>query len=220
MRRLVIAAVLAFAAAGARADPPPASPPILSYYPPAALTQKLDGSATLSCARAADGALADCSLVSETPAGQGFGAAALAIAARAAPGCKLPASSAAPAARPLTIAFHAAGPAITPDLLRPGWGGEPPVWLRRPTGQEIANYYPMDAFRDHAGAHVTMDCEIKLDGHVGGCRVTEETPPGRHFGEALLLLAPLFKIRPATCDGVPVAHVHISVPVLFAMPPG
>jgi protein TonB len=51
-----------------------------AVYPKAAAEKRLEGRATLKCGVNADGFLKDCASIAEEPAGQGFGAAALAIA--------------------------------------------------------------------------------------------------------------------------------------------
>lgn len=50
------------------------------FYPDSALRREIGGLATLSCVVSATGALRDCSVVGETPAGEGFGKAALKLA--------------------------------------------------------------------------------------------------------------------------------------------
>jgi len=50
------------------------------YYPRAAVAKGLSGRATISCKVNAQGLLVDCTVSNEEPAGEGFGAAALAIA--------------------------------------------------------------------------------------------------------------------------------------------
>ncbi|MCI3133789.1 energy transducer TonB [Phenylobacterium aquaticum] len=49
-------------------------------YPDRAVRRGIEGSASLSCVVAANGTVRDCSAISETPAGEGFGAAALKLA--------------------------------------------------------------------------------------------------------------------------------------------
>jgi protein TonB len=82
-------------------DPPPAAPvetpaapriiqptwlrkpdaeELARYYPDRAARLGVEGSATLTCAVAANGGVRDCSVLSETPADAGFGAAALKLA--------------------------------------------------------------------------------------------------------------------------------------------
>jgi len=51
-------------------------------YPAHARRKAIDGKAVVSCQVADDGRLADCRVVSETPSGEGFGIAALAVSQR------------------------------------------------------------------------------------------------------------------------------------------
>jgi periplasmic protein TonB len=51
------------------------------FYPERALRRDLSGGATLSCRVSAQGLLRDCAVVDESPAGEGFGPAALKMAA-------------------------------------------------------------------------------------------------------------------------------------------
>ena len=50
------------------------------YYPDSALRRNLSGLAAMTCAVAASGQVHDCRIASETPAGAGFGEAALKLA--------------------------------------------------------------------------------------------------------------------------------------------
>lgn len=78
-----------------KVDPPPAPPPadpvirnptwltqpgaeeLARHYPDRALRRDVEGSATIGCNVTARGSLTGCRVVSETPAGEGFGAAAV-----------------------------------------------------------------------------------------------------------------------------------------------
>lgn len=59
----------------------PDSAQLAAYYPRRAMDDDIDGSATLACTVSASGRLDDCRVAAETPAGVGFGAAALKLAA-------------------------------------------------------------------------------------------------------------------------------------------
>lgn len=48
---------------------------------------------------------------------------------------------------------------------------------------------------------VTLECTAFADGHVGNCKVLEETHPGMGFGEAAIAL-----MADATTDRAPVDH--------------
>jgi len=58
----------------------PTAAEVAGAYPPAARAKKVVGDVTLACTLDADGWLRACKVASETPAGQGFGAAALTLA--------------------------------------------------------------------------------------------------------------------------------------------
>lgn len=49
-------------------------------YPESALRREIGGAATLACQVAASGSVRDCTIADETPAGAGFGVAALKLA--------------------------------------------------------------------------------------------------------------------------------------------
>ena len=59
----------------------PDSAQLTQYYPKRALDHELGGSATLACMVTASGRLDDCHVVAQTPAGEGFGEAALKLSA-------------------------------------------------------------------------------------------------------------------------------------------
>ena len=58
----------------------PTAHDFIAAYPPEALGRHLNGRASLDCSVTADGTLANCSVRSETPPGEGFGEAALQVA--------------------------------------------------------------------------------------------------------------------------------------------
>ncbi|MBU1383998.1 MAG: hypothetical protein KJ916_04000 [Alphaproteobacteria bacterium] len=77
---LLVAMLAGFTLSGQVANPQTGSP---TTIPPAeAVPSSDEGAVTLECRRDGD-RLKDCVIVSETPAGQGFGAAALSLARRA-----------------------------------------------------------------------------------------------------------------------------------------
>jgi TonB family protein len=53
-----------------------------SFYPARAARQDLNGRARIKCVVAADGRLAECRVLSESPPGEGFGAAAVALSSK------------------------------------------------------------------------------------------------------------------------------------------
>ena len=57
----------------------PSAEQMLAAYPDRALEREISGRATLTCGVLANGSMTNCSVVSETPAGAGFGRAALSL---------------------------------------------------------------------------------------------------------------------------------------------
>ncbi|HEY3949790.1 TonB family protein [Phenylobacterium sp.] len=93
-----------------------------------------------------------------------------------------------------------------------------PDWARKPTGNDIANYYPHLATVIGIEGQAIIRCSVTAEGGLAGCTVTAESPKGMRFGEATLRLANLFRMKPMTVDGNPVSGGMINIPVRFALP--
>jgi TonB family protein len=213
-----LTAALALAAAAA-ADPAPAPDPVATWYPPAALAARVGGQAVLSCAHDEHAALKDCALVSETPAGQGFGAAALAMAAAAHGNPRLSITDPAfLAPSPLTVTFLADPPAIHPDITRMPHAVTQPAVVAPPPPDIMQRYYPPQALAGHVPGKVVLACAVTVAGRLADCSVLQEVPAGQGFGAAALQLAPLFEMNPLLRDGDPIDGGHIVLPIAFGPP--
>ncbi len=157
-------------------------------------------------------ALLDCKLINESPAGYGFGEAALTLAGLSAGN---PQVSAARQNAMVTFAFSLNPPSISPNTLGPYHLTMNADWAEVPKARGMAQVYPRRAFDLGLTGRVTLDCLVGLNGKLSSCSVLDETPAGYGFGDAALKWAPSFKMKPETLDGHPVAGGHIELPIVF-----
>ena len=95
-----------------------------------------------------------------------------------------------------------------------------PDWVRRPTGQNVADAYPDRALRAGLSGRAIVTCSVTLEGALSDCAILNETPPGYGFGAAAMRLTRSFWVRPATRDGKPVAGGKVTLPISFSLPGG
>jgi TonB family protein len=167
----MLLAVMLLQAAGPGRPPPstadlppwsktPSQAEMAAAYPAEAKKANLAGSAVVECSVQADGLLANCAVVNETPAGAGFGGAAMALAGKFQMPAKSP-SGAAMAGR--TVQF-------------------PLRWLNNPN----AKADPIIVFDDAGGnGQVVFNCRVRADRGVDNCVVVDAMPRGSNlFGKA------------------------------------
>lgn len=176
------------------------------YYPATAGRQ--DGAAKIRCVVTAAGTLENCAVVSETPEGLGFGAAAVAM-------------SASFQMQPRTVDGVPVGGTVINIPIRFAFPVDPdaghvisnPHVLKVPTDEEMNKFLP-EKSRGEGGA-AQLQCEVTSVGQLEACTVLKESPMREGFGAAALAAAPLFLMHPKTRDGVPVDRAPVLVPVWF-----
>jgi hypothetical protein len=221
---IAIAAAVFAVCTPALADPPtpPATPgSTLADYPKGALAAGVEGEATLRCARNTHLALKDCSVISETPAGQGFGAAALAMAARSPDNPKLHVDEAGLlAASTIDVHFRLHPLAIDPDLTQMAHVLKRPQVVRRPSASVQALYYPDRAERLRIGGAAQLHCQVTREGRLARCVVVQETPPGHDFGAAATAVAEReYRLSPQLFDGEPSDDAEADLRIAFGAGP-
>jgi TonB family protein len=203
-------------AAPAVAPKPAAPDPLMAFYPPAARAAGLEGAAVITCARDEHLALIGCALKSENPTGQGFGAAALALAAKSPPNPKVDRPDVAKAPpTDLTVRFALFPPSIQPDLTRMFHVSTAAEIVTRPTPAQVLGAYPARALENQVSGRGLIDCKVTTAGLLTDCQVFAEQPNGFGFGQAALDLAKDFVLKPRTIDGDAVESAA-RVPVYFA----
>jgi TonB family protein len=87
-------------------------------------------------------------------------------------------------------------------------------WYKQPSAADLRSVWPADALRQGIGGKANICCRVNIHGVAEDCRVVSETPSGRGFGGAALLLTPQLLFKPATRAGVPEPS-FITIPIAF-----
>jgi hypothetical protein len=206
----------------ARADPPDQDPwmrpgygivgrAAVAAYPREALRTRTPGQAIVTCGRDAHGKPHDCGITSETPAGQGFGAAAMKLMSEAPPEGDMQPSQRQPL--PFRFIFRPDPLTITPDVFHPAQ--MMPAQGSFPTDED-SNRIARGMGLSDAGAAlgaVKIECSIGADGLLTDCKLLSETPPRAELGALELKLAALNRFFRFTDEGFPATGMKITIDV-------
>ncbi len=187
-------------------DAAPSGAQVQAVYPRGALAAGIAGHALLHCAVEPDATLADCRVVSETPARQGFGPAALRLAAK----FRFSMDTVDPREFErlhvdVPVSFT---PAAAPAAI------DHPQWLHTADPGRAGQVFPARAAdAGLATGRAVLECTADAQGMMTGCHVAQEDPPGLDFGPAALRVASAMGINPWTEEGRPAdgARVRFTV---------
>jgi TonB family protein len=192
---------------------------VMDYYPAAARAAGTEGWATVKCAIDHEG-LADCAFATESPAGAGFGQAALALSTRWPTDLfrsKMIASTKPPThtySVNVRFTFSLNPPAISPNPLLPTHVVAFPDWDRVHT-RRFSWAGPIAARDNHVSGDVLLGCDVATTGKLRDCTITSESPEGWGFGNAALSSTPAIRMTPMSIDGVPIDGAHVNIPVRY-----
>lgn len=93
-----------------------------------------------------------------------------------------------------------------------------PVFITRPTGEDMARFYPSVAQTIGLSGRVMLDCNVSALGALDECKASGESPAGMGFAKAALGLASIFRLRPRTVDGVAVGGGVFETVIRFQTP--
>lgn len=193
----------------------PTSDEIAEAMPARARAAGVSGTATLRCLVNAAGALSQCAVVSEQPAGFDFGAAALRLSDsfRTAPVVDGRSVDGATAMIPMVFMnFDAQGRTQVALINNP-------PWIRTPSAADVKAAYPPQA-ASVAGGTASVRCDFQSNGQTRTCVVRQVSPEGLGFGEAAQKLAAGFVINARPLDAATLQLVNADIPFTFHNPAG
>jgi len=106
-------------------------------------------------------------------------------------------------------AVWASKPAQPPLVTRP-------VWVQKPTIEDLQRYYPAQAMKAGAGGDAVIACGISAEGRLQNCTIKREDPAQHGFGAAALELSRHFQMKPVSLDGQATSGGRIIIPIRFA----
>lgn len=192
----------------------PSAEDLLAVFPREAFRREVSGYAVISCVVTVQGALNDCVVIDESPAGMGFGGAAIALTPQFTMKPALLRGEPVISTARFPIRFGAvggglaaAGKKVLPANIS---------WSEAPTFADMAAAYPSRAREEGIGGRAMLACRMDRDGRLTGCSVAASSPVGYGFDRAAKALAKKFAYPVTTDeDRKAVREVIVHLPITF-----
>lgn len=168
----------------------PSAEVVADYYPGEASDRSVSGRVTLSCSVLVSGRIENCMVLSEVPAGMGFGAAALRL-ARSEFRMKPATRDGKPVEDTIQIPLTFVAPTFSGRYVI-----TEAVWAEAPTFEDMAAAWPASA-GDIAVGTAVLRCKVAPgpDGRLRTCTIAGQIPKGSPFGEAARTLVDKFRLK-------------------------
>ena len=183
---------------------PPSAAVLSAAYPSAALAQHQDGTALLECDVTKEGALVSCTSPAEVPVGLGFGTAAVSLASVFKMEPKTINGQPVDGGH-IVITIRFVEPPPKPAAVEAV--ANHPWWTCPDPSVPGQSYYPKRARDLGKTGTAEIQCRIAATGKPETCVWIAESQPNLGFGDAAEKMACVFKMKPATTDGVPTASL-------------
>jgi TonB family protein len=189
---------------------------LLAVWPAKALASGIGGNGTIVCLVSTQGALFDCFVKSETPAGENFGAAAIALTPQF---LMKPASlKGTPVISVVTIPVNFVG--VGAGQAASTFGSRKMVdavmaWPEAPSYAAVAAAYPKEARAKKLGGRATLSCEFNAEGRLARCNTLTEEPHGLGFASAAKQLTKEFRAFPNTSSGASLYGARVQLAIVF-----
>lgn len=202
----------------------PSARDLAAVWPTEMLKKGDGGKAIIACIVTVQGTLRACRVESESPAGSGFGGAALALSSQFLLKPALKGGVAVEAPVRIPIGFprpdRATGSHLKPstdadDIVRQRVYTRLP-WTKAPTAAEVLAAYPAKAREAKIGGTAVLDCRIDKDGGLSACRTLKEEPDRYGFGQAAKSLGDRFQGPTVNSQGASMAGDHVHLQIGFA----
>jgi TonB family protein len=195
MLGVALAGVLAGAAAAQVVTNPdwarrPSAAEMSSYFPDEAVDKSISGRAVIRCVVPLSGRLEDCTVISEFPAGMGFGEAAVRMARREFLMKPALIDGKPVGGESVTIPLKFRAPTFSPRYVI-----EEAVWSAAPSFEDMVAAWPAAADGNAEIGTAVLRCRVGEGGSLRSCIIAGQVPKGSPFGEAAQTLVGKFRLK-------------------------